>query len=164
MVATGEPGSGSIHSRRGGAIEILPVMTIGPRMILMIAISAVIVCVLLAMARRTSDVAPAGTLVVALHPPYANEGAMAWRAHILPFDRDTLRRYPADDPAVADGRSPVIIYEGGKPLGPAHSSFADISKLGHGRFSYWTGLGMFFSTSDGSDPNSNGRRYWAVVP
>ena len=140
-------------------------MTIGPRMTMMIAISAVAVCALLAILKRAVDVTPTGALVVTLYPPYANEAAMAWRAqHILPFDRNALARYPADDPTVERGNSPVMIYEDGKRLGPAHSNFADISKLGHGRFSYWTGQGFVFSTSDGSDPNSNGRRYWAVVP
>lgn len=52
----------------------------------------------------------------------------------------------------------------GAPLGPAHGNFADIGKLSHGRVSCWTGQGFGFSTGDGSDPNSNGRRYWAVVP
>ena len=70
----------------------------------------------------------------------------------------------ADDPADAQGHSPVIVYEEGKPLGPPHSTFADISQLGRGRFTWWIGQGLFFSTSDGSDPNRNGRRYWAVVP
>ncbi len=140
-------------------------MTIGPRMTMMIAISAVAVCALLATLKRALDVTPTGALVVRLYPPYANEAAMAWRApHILPFDGNALGRYPADDPTVEHGNSPVMIYEDGKPLGPAHSNFADISKLGHGRFSYWTDQGFIFSTGDGSDPNSNGRRYWAVVP
>lgn len=140
-------------------------MTIGPRMTMMIAISAVAVCALLAALQRAIDVTPTGALVVTLYPPYANEAAMAWRVqHILPFDSNALGRYPADDPTVERGNSPVMIYEDGKRLGPAHSNFADISRLGHGRFSYWTGQGFVFSTSDGSDPNSNGRRYRAVVP
>lgn len=140
-------------------------MTIGPRMTMTIAISAVVVCALLAILKRASDLTPAGALVVTLYRPYDNEAGMAWRVtHILPFDMAALRRYPADDPASEHGRSPVMIYEDGKPLGPAHSDFASISKLGHGRFSYWTDQGFIFSSSDGSDPNSNGRRYWAVVP
>jgi hypothetical protein len=140
-------------------------MTISPRMTVMIAISAVVVCALLATLKRATEVAPRGAVVAALYPPYANVAAMAWQAqHMLPFDRNALGRHPADDPTDEHGHSPVMIYEEDKPLGPAHSSFADISKLGHGRFSYWIGQGLIFSTSDGSDPNSNGRRYWAVVP
>lgn len=135
------------------------------RSTIMIAISALVVSGLLAWLQRATDVVPTGALVVVLYPPYGNEAGMAWRAqHILPFDANALRRVPADDPAVNDARSPVLIYEEGRQLGPAHSNFADISKLGHGRFSYWTDQGFLFSTSDGSDPNRNGRRYWAVVP
>jgi len=155
---------GSISPAGTCAFEV-PGMTITPRMTVMIAISAVVVCALLATLKRATEVTPKGAVVAALYPPYANVAAMAWQAqHILPFDRNALGRHPADDPTVAHGHSPVMIYEEGKPLGPAHSNFADISKLGHGRFSYWIGQGLIFSTSDGSDPNSNGRRYWAVVP
>jgi hypothetical protein len=56
-------------------------------------------------------------------------------------------------------RSPVVMTEDGKSLGPAHSRHSDISRLGHGRFSHWEGIGIVFSTSDNSDPNKNGRRY-----
>jgi hypothetical protein len=59
-------------------------------------------------------------------------------------------------------RSPFVIYEGDKPLGPAHSVHTDIAKLGHGRFSHWTGIGFIFSSSDGTDPRINGRVYRPV--
>ena len=68
----------------------------------------------------------------------------------------------ADAPDAPD-RSPVVLYEDGKPLGPAHTLHADISKLGHGRFSHWGSI-IIFSTSDNSDPSTNGRDYWAVLP
>jgi hypothetical protein len=61
-------------------------------------------------------------------------------------------------------RSPVVLYEDDKPLGPPHSAHSDISNLGRGRFSHWHTLGFFISTSDNSDPRTNGRKYWAVVP
>lgn len=138
-------------------------MTIGPRMALAIAIAALAVCIGLAWLQGITEV-PRGWLVVRLDPPYANEAGLAWRAnHIRPFDLKLLLAY-ADDPTDEHGHSPVVIYEQDKPLGPAHSNFADLSKLGHGRFAFWIGQGLFFSTSDGSDPNDNGRRYWAVVP
>jgi hypothetical protein len=139
-------------------------MTMTPRMTLLIAISAIVVCGLLAWAQRATDVTPRGSLVVALYPPYLHEAGMAWLAQrILPFDEKLLLPY-ADDPHEEGGHSPVMIYEEGKPLGPPHSNFAQISKLGHGRFTYWIDQGLIFSTSDGSDPNHNGRRYWVVVP
>lgn len=139
-------------------------MTIGPRMTLLIVIAAVVVSGSLAWLKQATGITPRGSLVVALPPPYGHEAGTAWRAvHIRPFDRQALLPY-ADDPTVERGRSPVIVYEDGRPLGPAHSNFADISKLGQGRFAYWVGHGLIFSTSDGSDPNDNGRRYFAVVP
>ncbi len=140
-------------------------MTFGPRMTVMIVVSAITVCGLLALAKRATEAVPKGALVVALYPPFTNEAAMAWRVqHIMPFDAAALRRYPADDPTDEHGHSPVMVYEDDKPLGPAHTNFAGISRLGHGRFSYWSRQALIFSTSDGSDPNSNGRHYWAVVP
>ena len=61
-------------------------------------------------------------------------------------------------------RSPVIIFENGKPLGPAHSSQEDIEEIGLGRFSHSKRAGFFLSASDNSDPNTNGRNYWVVLP
>jgi hypothetical protein len=70
--------------------------------------------------------------------------------------------YLADEP-FAPQRSPMVLYEDGKRLGPPHSANKDISKMGLGRFSHWR-EGFIFSSSDNSDPNSNGRKYWAVRP
>jgi hypothetical protein len=61
-------------------------------------------------------------------------------------------------------RSPILLYENGQPLGPAHSPHYDIELKGHGRFSHWMDGNLIFSTSDNSDPNKNGRAYWAVNP
>ena len=60
-------------------------------------------------------------------------------------------------------RSPLIVYENDKPLGPAHSGHEAVMKDGRGRYSHWKGLGLVFSTSDNSDPNSNGRSYTVRV-
>jgi hypothetical protein len=60
-------------------------------------------------------------------------------------------------------RATSILCEDDKQLGPPHSLHADIVRLGHGRFSQWEG-GLLFSSSDGSDPNENGRTYKAVEP
>jgi hypothetical protein len=61
-------------------------------------------------------------------------------------------------------RSPFVLYEDTTRLGPAHSEHAGILKHGRGRFSHWNGAGFIFSSSDGTNPNSNGRKYWAVIP
>jgi hypothetical protein len=57
-------------------------------------------------------------------------------------------------------RSPFMIYENEMALGPAHSLHADIARLGHGRFSHWRNS-FIFSSSDGTDPQTNGRIYRA---
>jgi hypothetical protein len=61
-------------------------------------------------------------------------------------------------------QSPLVVYEDGKPLGPPHTDHVDIVANGRGRFSHWKGIGLIFSSSDGSDPNENRREYWAVIP
>lgn len=67
-----------------------------------------------------------------------------------------------EDEKAAEQHSPLVLYEDGKPLGPAHSLHADIEHMGHGRYSHWKGARIIFSTSDNSDPTRNGRRYWVV--
>lgn len=63
-------------------------------------------------------------------------------------------------------RSIVEIYEDGRKLGPAHSTHAGVAKIGHGLFSHWRNNSAIFvfSSSDNSDPQTNGRAYWAVKP
>jgi hypothetical protein len=56
-------------------------------------------------------------------------------------------------------RSTLVLREDGKLLGPAHTAHSEIRDTGLGRFSHWKGLGLIFSTSDNSDPNTNGRNY-----
>jgi hypothetical protein len=72
-------------------------------------------------------------------------------------------QYLADTPDEPQ-RSPVILFEDGKPLGPAHSLQEDIEEIGFGRFSHLKRVGFFLSTSDNSDPNTNGRNYWVALP
>jgi hypothetical protein len=59
--------------------------------------------------------------------------------------------------------SPVLLCEDNMVLGPPHSFHAEIARLGFGRFSHF-GDGVVFSSSDYSDPNSNGRQYIIVIP
>ena len=54
----------------------------------------------------------------------------------------------------------LALTENGIPIGPAHSLHADIRNKGRGRYSYWNGS-FIFSTSDDSDPRTNGRQYIA---
>ncbi len=75
---------------------------------------------------------------------------------------DQFREF--EDADEGDQKSPVILYENDKPLGPAHSDHNDIEKFGQGRYAQLKGLGILMSTSDNSDPRINGRRYYIVAP
>ena len=59
--------------------------------------------------------------------------------------------------------SVVRLYEDGLQLGPPHASHDDIRRSGAGRYSHWNGR-LYFSSSDGSDPRVNGRRYEVRAP
>lgn len=56
-------------------------------------------------------------------------------------------------------RSPLLLCEDGKSLGPSHTAHAAITTLGSGRYSHWSTDGLIFSASDNTDPNTNGRVY-----
>jgi hypothetical protein len=66
--------------------------------------------------------------------------------------------------------SSIQLFENLQPIGPPHASYRDISAKGAGRFShqlypiYSAPAAFIFSSSDNSDPNTNGRNYWAVAP
>lgn len=74
------------------------------------------------------------------------------------------------DPALARGDhsgaptgSRVVLFEGAEQLGPAHSLIERVSEAGAGRYVHWEGS-LFFSTTDGSDPRTNGRSYRVRSP
>jgi FkbM family methyltransferase len=58
-------------------------------------------------------------------------------------------------------RSSVVLVEDTQALGPGHVLHVDIREHGRGRYSHWQDE-LYFSTSDNSDPNANGRRYTLV--
>lgn len=65
-------------------------------------------------------------------------------------------------------RSSLSLYENGRPLGPAHTEHAAIVKDGGGAFSHWgrkaATQALIFSSSDNSDPRTNGRTYTFEYP
>lgn len=73
---------------------------------------------------------------------------------IAPFPERLATSNDAQNPQ----RSPLVVYENGKPLGPAHAPFDSIRTFGKGRYNHWQDV-VFFTTSDNSDPRSNGRTY-----
>ena len=56
-------------------------------------------------------------------------------------------------------KSQIFLFEENKILGPSHSLHEDIGHLGGGRFSHWEDA-LYFSTSDGTNPNNNRRNYF----
>jgi hypothetical protein len=61
-------------------------------------------------------------------------------------------------------RSNLLICENNNLLGPMHTGHAEIDKEGRGHYSHWKNVGFVFSTSDNTDPNTNGRTYWVMQP
>jgi hypothetical protein len=111
--------------------------------------------------RQPAPFFPKGQVTLQLFRPFQVAGHAAIVSPIQTTKLEPL----ANDPHKADDTSsPVVLYEDGKLLGPAHNNYTDIQNLGAGRFSHWKETGIVFSASDNSDPNTNGRVYWAVVP
>ncbi len=61
-----------------------------------------------------------------------------------------------------DTRSCVFLFENDRQLPYPHSIHNEIAEFGGGRFSHWN-TDLLFSATDGSDPNTNGRRYELIV-
>lgn len=63
-------------------------------------------------------------------------------------------------------RSTLRIFENGIEMIPPHTAHADIRSQGKGRFSHWSNgafAALWFSTSDNTDPRTNGRTYTYLV-
>jgi hypothetical protein len=87
---------------------------------------------------------------------FKREQGLSWVASV-----PDLRAY-SDDPDFPT-RSPLVVLEDNRALGPAHASHAAIRMYGGGSYSHWLDR-VFLSTTDDTDPNLNGRRYLAIVP
>ena len=65
---------------------------------------------------------------------------------------------PEGDRGESDETGTLLLCEDHLPLGPAHASPERIAEAGRGRYGQWGRL-LLFSSSDGTDPRRNGRRY-----
>lgn len=83
---------------------------------------------------------------------FRRQGLRGWSAKL----HHELVQYADDNDRPR--RSPLILLEDGKPLGSGHDLHGSILNEGGGRYSFWQDT-VYFSTSDGSDPTQNGRRY-----
>jgi len=88
---------------------------------------------------------------IPLNAPFEHEQGYGWRRELVELGEmaDILH-----DPY----RSPVVLLEDGRPLPSPHALHDDIRTAGRGRYSHWTKW-LLFSTSDNSNPNTNGRCY-----
>ena len=86
-----------------------------------------------------------------LQGPFQKDTSHAWIALLPQYES-------AADNMKESAKSKLVLYEDGKPLGPPHSLHDDIRTKGGGRYSHWQ-ANIYFSASDNSDPNKNGRKY-----
>jgi len=90
-----------------------------------------------------------------------HDGGLAWRTVEKPLQGMFLS-------AATDGRwsaidTEAVLRENDEPLTLAHASHEEIRILGGGRWSYWKGQ-VYLSTTDGSNPTTNGRVYRIEAP
>jgi hypothetical protein len=91
-----------------------------------------------------------------LRPPFRHDAGRRWQADLPPALCEP------SDTSEAPFASRLVLFEDGRALGPAHSLHDAIAQDGQGRYSHWGGV-LWFSTSDGTDPNANGRRYTVAL-
>ena len=95
-----------------------------------------------------------GLCVKRLPKTFQRQGNHGW--YIALPDLESIadnNEYPA--------RSNLLLYENDDLLQPAHSLHEDIQDRGEGRYSHWKDY-LYFSTSNGSDPNKNGCTYRVI--
>jgi radical SAM protein with 4Fe4S-binding SPASM domain len=88
---------------------------------------------------------------VILKGPFQNQGGNAWWI--------SLPKYAAQSDNIENPkRSKLVLLENGRPLWLSHTIHDTIRSLGSGCYSHWQDY-LIFSTTDNSDPNTNGHRY-----
>jgi len=86
-------------------------------------------------------------------------GGSRYSVDLRPYVKQGLYKLPSDTGAYPM-RSPVLLYENDRRLGPRHAAHQDIQNGGKGAYSHWYDT-LTFSASDNSDPRANGRTYTA---
>lgn len=82
--------------------------------------------------------------------PYRHESGNCWQCGSLD------QRLASDRPDCAGSR--LRLFENGKPLLSPHAPHDLIRSWGNGFYSHWCGS-LYFSSSDSTDPNANGKVY-----
>jgi hypothetical protein len=89
---------------------------------------------------------------IRLRPPFEHRTGLCWTARL-----PRKLAWPSDSMETPVG-SCLGLAENNELLGPCHAQHGSIEAEGRGRYSHWNGT-LLFSTTDGSDPNANGRVY-----
>jgi len=92
-----------------------------------------------------------GLKKIILKKPFIHEGGNTWSINL-----NKLKHF-ADTHDNPD-RSSLLLFENGNLLKSGHSVHSDILNIGSGLYSHW-GEYLYFSTSNGSNPNLNGYQY-----
>jgi 2-polyprenyl-3-methyl-5-hydroxy-6-metoxy-1,4-benzoquinol methylase len=90
-----------------------------------------------------------------LEPPFVRVRGKSWGKNVP--DLTNLSDNMGDN-----RRSPVFVFEGRRQLPKPHALHDHIAEFGAGRFSHW-GPTIYFSTTDGADPNTSGQTYRLLV-
>jgi ABC-type polysaccharide/polyol phosphate transport system ATPase subunit len=99
---------------------------------------------------ETTDYSDNTTNEIILDPAtFYHDSGFCWQTQVS-VDGDNVDR---------STKSQYILFENGKPTaGEGHAEHDLIRKVGRGLFSHW-GKSLYFSSSDNSNPSSNGRSY-----
>ena len=85
-----------------------------------------------------------------------------YKGYLLGISKQSGYCYSAEVPefVISDkyGVSRLVAFEDAVPLKHPHAIHSEIESLGAGRYSHWERW-ILFSSSDNSDPNTNGRIY-----
>jgi predicted O-methyltransferase YrrM len=106
---------------------------------------------------RFADFVEKDMLIVRVHLMDESHGKAPNKAYVL----DLPEEYASVADDAQQKNSPLILLDDGRSSGLAHFSYDDIPNH-PGSFTHYKGQ-LAFSTRDGSDPLTNGRRYELVV-
>ncbi len=121
------------------------------RRLIIIAVIGLLLCFVIGLGYKAYVSHQPDSVSMELRPPFAHEQGNCWIVALPDLDKW------ADSTEWLE-YSTLMIYENGRALGPAHSVHDSIRTIGEGRFSHF-GKSLFFSTTDNSNPNQNGRQY-----
>ena len=93
--------------------------------------------------------------VVELAAPFEVNDPLVWRAN-LPDWKECA------DNKMHPKQSTLLLWEDGIPLSLPHCTYDCLKHFGNGRYRHWEDK-VYFSTSDNSNPNTNGRSYMCSI-